>query len=730
MTVVLSMEPSSEMFDARVLTVENDPILISRSSKERGAEKNNAFFNCKVLSKPHAMLTCVKGNLYLTDKASKNGTFINSFRLSKAGQGSAVNKIYSKDILRFGSEIKDDSAGLQEKCIIARVGIFLQNGEEYPERPNTDKIYKQLEEIEDPKEKNNLGKNELSFEKIKNDKSGKQSRVEKLSTKKEKVLTKKVSSLVEIISKYKENEEKLLDGINDLEEALFIKANESKRVSDELNIKTEIEEKRQKDVKREREEIRNILEKTTEEICLLKEQVKLQGEDMEHKENELAKLNNSLSYYEKLCRDTKESKDMIRKELSECREELKSKESEVARLNELLLESKADIIRKGKEMDILNECNANIKNAELKDDEEYFTHLQETIETDKDIIACKDELILSLQHSLEEREEWLDLKTKNWQENEEILKAVIDTRNIDVERIRGEKEEMDSEIQFLNRALEEQIELNKTKDSDEQRIREEVHVLKSKMEKLVKTIEDKNLEIENIRMNEENNTATTSLQNEKLQKEILVLNVSLQQKDLDVKHLNEVIESKDRNINENTIEATQIHSLIVEKDKLINSLKEKTMDAENSLIIRNSENIKLKEEIEKFKQNNLNNYESENIMSDDSRIKLIHIKDEEIAKLKKDIVKEKQIISHVQLTQEKDIIEKDKQISLLSSLLSQEREVILEKEKEIERLFISKYQVKDLATENSDSSETFTYHDALSDEDDICIDDLMYDEDL
>ena len=48
MTVVLSMEPSSEMFDARVLTVENDPILISRSSKERGAEKNNAFFNCKV----------------------------------------------------------------------------------------------------------------------------------------------------------------------------------------------------------------------------------------------------------------------------------------------------------------------------------------------------------------------------------------------------------------------------------------------------------------------------------------------------------------------------------------------------------------------------------------------------------------------------------------------------------------------------------------------------------
>lgn len=93
----------------------------------------------QVLSKPHAMLTCVKGNLYLTDKASKNGTFINSFRLSKAGQGSAVNKIYSKDILRFGSEIKDDSAGLQEKCIIARVGIFLQNGEEYPERPNTDK---------------------------------------------------------------------------------------------------------------------------------------------------------------------------------------------------------------------------------------------------------------------------------------------------------------------------------------------------------------------------------------------------------------------------------------------------------------------------------------------------------------------------------------------------------------------------------------------------------------
>ena len=50
---------------------------------------------------------------------------------------------------------------------------------------------------------------------------------------------------------------------------------------------------------------------------------------------------------------------------------------------------------------------------------------------------------------------------------------------------------------------------------------------------------------------------------------------------------------------------------------------------------------------------------------------------------------------------------------------------------ELGNIYISSFlQVKDLATENSDSSETFTYHDALSDEEDICIDDLMYDEDL
>ena len=93
----------------------------------------------QVLSKPHAVLTFVQGELYLTDKGSKNGTFINNFRLSKAGQTSTGNKLYSKDILRFGSEIRDDSAGFQEKCIVARVSIFLENGEEYQERPNLDK---------------------------------------------------------------------------------------------------------------------------------------------------------------------------------------------------------------------------------------------------------------------------------------------------------------------------------------------------------------------------------------------------------------------------------------------------------------------------------------------------------------------------------------------------------------------------------------------------------------
>ena len=48
-TIVLSKEPSSAMFEERVLTISNEPLTISRSSKDERADPENGIFNCKVI---------------------------------------------------------------------------------------------------------------------------------------------------------------------------------------------------------------------------------------------------------------------------------------------------------------------------------------------------------------------------------------------------------------------------------------------------------------------------------------------------------------------------------------------------------------------------------------------------------------------------------------------------------------------------------------------------------
>ena len=48
-------------------------------------------------------------------------------------------------------------------------------------------------------------------------------------------------------------------------------------------------------------------------------------------------------------------------------------------------------------------------------------------------------------------------------------------------------------------------------------------------------------------------------------------------------------------------------------------------------------------------------------------------KNEEIERLKKEILQEQQIVAHVQVTQEKEIVEKEKDIFLLNAILTQER---------------------------------------------------------
>ena len=198
---------------------------------------------------------------------------------------------------------------------------------------------------------------------------------------------------------------------------------------------------------------------------------------------------------------------------------------------------------------------------------------------------------------------------------------------------------------------------------------------------------------------------------------MLVLKVSLQQKDLDIKSLNELLERKDDIISQNdsTIEHyVQEVNLFKKKDvknnEMIENKNEMLSSDKNKEIIQNlrqkvvneqeinkqteEEIIKLKIDFENLSQELITATEKERAMPKDYQTNLINSKDKEVERLEKEILQEQQIVAHVQVTQEKEIIEKEKEISILNTILTQERQVLLEKEREIENLLILKYQVK------------------------------------
>ena len=71
------------------------------------ADSGNGLFDCKVLSRQHAMIIYEDERFFILDTGSSNGTFVNNIRLSKTGEESKMTEIFTGDIIRFGSDIVD-----------------------------------------------------------------------------------------------------------------------------------------------------------------------------------------------------------------------------------------------------------------------------------------------------------------------------------------------------------------------------------------------------------------------------------------------------------------------------------------------------------------------------------------------------------------------------------------------------------------------------------------------
>ena len=95
----------------------------------------NAIFDCKVLSRNHALIWYETGKFYLQDTKSSNGTFVNNQRLSKGSEESLPREVCSGDILQFGVDVMENSRQVTHGCIIATLKLYLPDGKEAKASP-------------------------------------------------------------------------------------------------------------------------------------------------------------------------------------------------------------------------------------------------------------------------------------------------------------------------------------------------------------------------------------------------------------------------------------------------------------------------------------------------------------------------------------------------------------------------------------------------------------------
>ncbi|CAG9812525.1 unnamed protein product [Phaedon cochleariae] len=128
---ILTCRPNSHLFQDRTLSLEQ-PLKVGRSVARAKPTATNAIFDCKVLSRHHALLWYENGKFYLQDTKSSNGTFVNNNRLTAESEN---HELSSGDIVQFGVDVVENNRKVTHGCIIATIKLFLPDGKEAKASP-------------------------------------------------------------------------------------------------------------------------------------------------------------------------------------------------------------------------------------------------------------------------------------------------------------------------------------------------------------------------------------------------------------------------------------------------------------------------------------------------------------------------------------------------------------------------------------------------------------------
>jgi len=706
--VLSSVDVSAEFSERTLLLPPGGQVRVARAGGDDQPADDNAFFDSRVLSRSQAVLTFSNSQILLKDIGSRNGTFINGFRLSKPFQESMETPVYSEDVIRFGTQSKT----VKEKCIFAKLRILLSSGEDYGTRPPDDRLLKlpdTSEHIYDevPLESDD---NPLLYHAVEN----------KLIPKND------TKTLKESINKLKAGEDKMLQEISGLKRTLESKDEECKRVSDGVAINSEVQKDKISELERKLQEKESILQRSFNENAHLRNEL---DEKYKTLQTEMTKRTEEISFQ-------KEKVDHLNKLLFETDVSLEEKEKEILRLIELLNKDQTKIEEKDGAFQEL-ESLITEEDETLQEAEKEMRRLLDIISEDQETILNKDKMILALQNTIQEKDEiitkecggisklemenlfkkTLDEQTMENEKNIAAMKACaeenqsqLDTLKNDIGEQKKLVEQKNLEIKDLSNTIEKHLEHVKTHEA-----------LKMKCQELMSIIIKQQSELEAKKNDSTTNDVVVS-RNEILQKEVHVLKVAMQQKDMDIKSLNELLKTKEEIISENNLSGTKRKTLVSndsgnDYEETICNLQQKIINEQEINDQAEEEIIQLRVEIGNLKKEIQSNSDGKSMINEDQS--LLKIKEKEISELMTDLRKQKQLVDEIQVMQRNEMIEKEKEIFNLNKVLKEERQEWQVKEKKWIQLESGKSNIVE-------DTETVTIEDDCSDEEDgyMLVDDL------
>jgi len=741
MKLILSSQEGSLAFKDRILILDSRPGQISqigvhRSSPQQKPADNNAVFDCKVLSRSHAAFLCSKGKIYLKDNGSRNGSFINNHRLSKNFQESEENQLFSGDSVRFGAQARDD-VSVVEKCIIATIKIMNDRGEDVGGRPNNGRLSKQGRNTE------NMSKQINSLE-------------DKLKTEQE-----EANNLREMLKNAKKTEDQMKEDIKSLNVKV---ENLEKEASDQLNsFNSKLE---QKEVLLDKQI--NLLKTTTEDLAKAKGALVTSKEFLRMKEDKLVKLEknfedlnnkndenlNKIKSLEENNRKLQNENIKINDELQTSQKELTTnnskiseKDEEIGRLKTLVDKDESELKER---TGAYNELESLMTEEDdtLQEAEEEIRKLLEIIAENQEIILKKDKTIIMLQNVIKEKEDYVknELGGATKAEMEKQFNDAISQKNIEIETMKNEMKEALEDLSAKTHKIEKEIDRNKEsmllKDADIEELNAKLNeqskhltthaALKVKCEELMKIIMKQNADMEKLKNDVAIQEAIVN-RNETLQKEILIMKVSSQHKTVELQNYKELLGAKEKTIasikklhvdsdKEHSDFREKVANVVEEYEEEMSNLMQKIIKEQEINEQSENEIIQLRIELDNLRRE-AGHYGE---MSQDEQIELLHIKDEEIDGIKNHLMKEQEVNSHVQMVQEKEILDKERAITFLNKQLN-----IKQKEVDCLRKLNKKANSRERSVTVSPNGEDETIEQNLESEiedDFIFVEDLKVDE--